>query len=92
MFEEILQYAKDSCEWNHIRSIHVFVAQPKEEQVGHVVVIDIDGDISFCQAKDYQERFNLPLIEGRIRTLGFRMFLPVRTNLPGTRTFISTKA
>lgn len=74
MFEDIIKFSKDSCENNHITRIHIFSEQKGQEQVGHVVLIGSDGGITFCDARYYQDTTGLPLLEGRIRTLGVRVF------------------
>lgn len=75
MFEEVINFAKGSHEENnHIQKMHVFVSEANKEVVSHVLLINSSGTMNVCLAEKYKEVTGLNLIEGRIRSLGVRIF------------------
>ena len=68
-----LQYDKDSNSCNHISAVHVFHGDPVHEEVRFVEIIDCEST-SIYLPHEYEKKFGLKLIEGRIRTIGVRTF------------------
>lgn len=58
--------------YNHFSSLHIFYADPEKERVKWVKIIAWDGVETLLTPDEYLEQTDLPMIEGRIRTLGIR--------------------